>query len=61
MSEKLVCPLKFNSTNNECIPNCAWNAGSKVKPRCAILDVSFSLTSIDENNSGLTYGSSDED
>lgn len=61
MSEKLICPLKFNSTDNECTSDCAWNAGSKIKPRCAILNISFELTSIDENNGGLIFSAPDED
>lgn len=45
MSENLLCPLKFNleNQNNTCISNCAWNAGSKVQPRCALMDISFAL------------------
>lgn len=49
MSVKLLCPLQFGSPNNECVPSCAWNAGSLVEPRCAILDISMHLTSIDES------------
>lgn len=61
MSNKLICPLKFQSKDNECIPNCAWNAGSQVEPRCVILQISFNLTSIDENNGGLTFNHSTDD
>ncbi|HBZ6635634.1 hypothetical protein FC839_03105 [Clostridium botulinum] len=61
MSDKLICPLKFQSEDNECIPNCAWNAGSKVKPLCAMMKISFNLTSIDENNGGLIFNHSDDD
>ncbi|NFH70804.1 hypothetical protein FDC35_15705 [Clostridium botulinum] len=61
MSDKLICPLKFQSEDNECIPNCAWNTGSKVKPLCAMMKISFNLTSIDENNGGLIFNHSDDD
>ncbi|NFI95616.1 hypothetical protein FC961_14675 [Clostridium botulinum] len=61
MSDKSICPLKFQSEDNECIPNCAWNAGSKVKPLCAMMKISFNLTSIDENNGGLIFNHSDDD
>lgn len=61
MSNKLICPLKFQSTDNECIPNCAWNAGSQVEPRCAILQISSNLISIDENNGGTIYNHSSND
>lgn len=46
MSEKLICPLKFQSKDNECIPNCAWNAGSDVKPLCALMKISFNLSEL---------------
>lgn len=61
MSNKLICPLRFQSTDNECIPNCAWNSGSQVKPRCAMLQISLNLTSIDENNGGTIFNHSDDD
>ncbi|MZI79425.1 hypothetical protein GT646_01070 [Clostridium butyricum] len=50
MSENLLCPLKFNldSQNNKCVQNCAWNAGSKVEPRCALIDISYSLNDLKE-------------
>ncbi|WP_297421987.1 hypothetical protein [Clostridium sp.] len=53
MIEKLVCPLKFASNENECVSNCAWNAGSESKPQCAILKISFNLTSLEKNISDL--------
>lgn len=55
MSEKLICPLRFGSANNQCVSNCAWYSGSDVNPQCAILKISFSLTSIDETYSKLTF------
>ncbi|MBV4427115.1 hypothetical protein [Clostridium tyrobutyricum] len=55
MSKKIVCPLRFNSTENECISNCAWNVGSEVKPMCAIEKISLNLTSIDVNNGGVDF------
>lgn len=54
MSENLICPLRFNFDNNECISNCAWHSGSEDRPQCAILKISHCLTSIDKNNGGFT-------
>ncbi|EKQ57195.1 MULTISPECIES: hypothetical protein [unclassified Clostridium] len=53
MIEKLVCPLKFASNENQCVPNCAWNAGSESNLQCAILKISFNLTSLDKHISDL--------
>ncbi|WP_461206880.1 hypothetical protein [Clostridium sp. DL1XJH146] len=61
MSENLICPLKFGSQYNKCTSNCAWNAGSEVKPLCAILKISFCLTSIVETNNELTVNSEQDD
>jgi len=55
MSKKLICPLKFNSKENECVSNCAWNTGSEVKPVCAIMQIYLNLTSIGIHNRGIIF------
>lgn len=55
MSEKIICPLRFGSPNNKCVSNCAWYSGSDINPQCAILKISFCLTSIDETYNKLTF------
>jgi hypothetical protein len=55
MSKKLICPLKFNCKENECVSNCAWNAGSEVKPVCAIIQIYLNLTSMDVNNRSIIF------
>jgi len=48
MKTNEICPLRSDTTTvKHCDSNCAWNVGSDAKPTCAIVKISFNLSSIE--------------